>query len=604
MHLLRNISIRVKVLIAPVIMIVALGIVLLIAIQGLESQRRVLTDIQAISLKKLQLLQEFILISEQVQSDVYRMSVLQFMGVPDNEVMSVSERLNTGLNSLTVVQGEILTKWSLDQEEETLLQKIRKSLGEFRHQVQQAVKAVSDNPSFGIIFVRSAAIPFSELRGVLSRLQEYQNDKIESARQHSEVMLSKSRQTIIQIAVCMVLASLFITVYIGSISISKPILAITRSMGQLIEGDLTEHIETEDRNDEIGQMEKALVIFRKNIIEKLHWEKKLEESEERFRNLYNNAMVGLFRTRISDGKPLQINQYYAELAGYQTVEECLQDFVASKHYFDPSVRKKMLERIRYEGEVKGFDAEITRKDNSSVWISFSARIYPAEGYIEGALIDISDLKKAESQLVASLHEKEILLREVHHRVKNNMQMIQSLINLQVDKIKDQDFKKALMESSNRIRVMALVHETLYKSDTLSAINLNTYFSELASGILTAYSTPEQTVELSIKVEPLVLDIDKIIACGLIVNELMTNSLKYAFLDRGHGNITIRLEKTGSNEAEFTVADDGVAMSQGFDLTNLDSLGLRLVRILSENQLDGNLQVYQTNGLMYCIKFPI
>ena len=205
MRIFSDISIRIKVLIAPVIMILTLGVILFIAISGMENQRKVLTDVQEISLKRLQLVQEFITTSELVQSDVYRLSVLQFMQSPETEVSPVSERLNVGLNNLTVINGEILTKWSLDENEKALLQELNKSLNTFRHQVQQAVKAVSENPSFGILFVRSAAIPFNELRGLLSRLLDYQNDKIAAAKQHSEAMLDRIRKTIISIAVLMAL---------------------------------------------------------------------------------------------------------------------------------------------------------------------------------------------------------------------------------------------------------------------------------------------------------------------------------------------------------------------------------------------------------------
>lgn len=604
MHLFGNISIRIKVLIAPVIMIAALAVILLIAIQGMESQRRVLSDVQEISLKRFQLVQEFVVTSEQVQSDVYRLSVLRFMQSPEPEIETVSERLNAGLNSLSVINGEILVKWSLDDTESALLQAISKSLHAFRHQVQQAVAAVSESPSFGILFVRSAAVPFSELSALLSRLLDYQNGKIAATRRHSDAMIGRNREIIILIAVVTALIALLITVTIGSNYISKPIISMARLMGRLTDGDLSVSPPGENRSDEIGQMEKALAVFRNTAIEKVRVDRKLQESEDRFRNLYNNAMVGLFRSRISDGKPLQINQQYAELAGFETVEQCLKDFVASAHYADATVRERMLDQIRRNGEIKGFEAEIIRNDNRSIWISSSARIYPKEGFIEGALVDITDRKKAERQLLASLQEKEILLREIHHRVKNNMQMIQSLINLQADKIKEPQLKAPLMESNNRIRVMALVHETLYRSDNLSEINLNLYFNQLAAQILSACKNPDMTVDLSVHIDSLALSIDKILACGLIVNELMTNSLKYAFAGKNHGAIAIRLNRTDADRALFSISDDGPGLPAGLDPTAVDSLGLHLVWMLSENQLDGNIAVSQANGLTYKIQFPL
>ncbi len=124
----------------------------------------------------------------------------------------------------------------------------------------------------------------------------------------------------------------------------------------------------------------------------------MQESEIRFKHLYNNSMVGLFRTRISDGAPLVINKQYAELAGYETIEECMEEFSSLEHYADPELREQMLEQIMKNGEVKHFEAEIIRKDNTPIWISFSARVYPEDKYIEGAMVDITDRKLLESQL--------------------------------------------------------------------------------------------------------------------------------------------------------------------------------------------------------------
>jgi two-component sensor histidine kinase/HAMP domain-containing protein len=218
--------------------------------------------------------------------------------------------------------------------------------------------------------------------------------------------------------------------------------------------------------------------------------------------------------------------------------------------------------------------------------------------------EIAERKRAEKIITENLKEKEVLLKEVHHRVKNNMQMIQSLISLQADKIKNEKHKQPLIESNNRIRVMALVHESLYKSENLSAIDLNRYFNELIAKIMRIYENPETVIDLSVHAAPLVLDIDKIMACGLIANELVTNSLKYAFGGRKKGRIAITLKKVDAHLAEFIVRDDGPGLPRGFDPKSTDSLGLRMVWILAENQLDGEIDVRQNQGLAYFVKFSI
>lgn len=230
-----------------------------------------------------------------------------------------------------------------------------------------------------------------------------------------------------------------------------------------------------------------------------------------------------------------------------------------------------------------------------------------EGEIIGTLSsgeDITERKEAEEQIKTSLHEKKVLLKEIHHRVKNNMQMIQSLINLQMDRIENPEYRQLLMESKNRIRVMALLHESLYKTDSFSRIDLKKYFKELAELIVRAYASPERTVDVSISVGPLVFDMDKIMSCGLIVNELLTNAMKYAFNHLQEGRISIRLKLVGPNQAELAVSDNGTGLPEDLDLKKIDSLGLRLVRIVAENQLDGTIDVDRKDGLGYIIRFPV
>ena len=218
--------------------------------------------------------------------------------------------------------------------------------------------------------------------------------------------------------------------------------------------------------------------------------------------------------------------------------------------------------------------------------------------------EIEERKRVESEIQASLREKEILLREIHHRVKNNMQMIQSLISLQADRIDDPEYRRPLMESNRRIQVMALVHESLYRSEKLSAIDLKQYFNDLVGRIMSAYGDPEKTIDVIISVEPLDLHMDKIISCGLIVNELITNALKYAFNDKQQGEISIILKRQSPEQAELVIRDNGTGMPEDFDPAQAASLGLRLVWILARDQLDGEIHVDRAKGVYYSIRFPI
>jgi PAS domain S-box-containing protein len=243
-----------------------------------------------------------------------------------------------------------------------------------------------------------------------------------------------------------------------------------------------------------------------------------------------------------------------------------------------------------------------------------------EGDIFIAVIrDITERKEAEEQIRASLHEKEVLLREIHHRVKNNMQVISSLLRLQAGKIKSPDDIELLNESQNRIKSMALVHEKLYKSRDLARIDFNEYIRDLVRGLYRAYGVNTEKVKLRIDVSDIWLGVDAAIPCGLIINELISNALKYAFPGRREGEINVSLkriedfesriadlENTGNRKAplilELTVRDNGVGMPDNVNVSNTESLGLRLVNTLVENQLKGSIELNRDGGTGFRIRF--
>jgi len=213
-------------------------------------------------------------------------------------------------------------------------------------------------------------------------------------------------------------------------------------------------------------------------------------------------------------------------------------------------------------------------------------------------------EKVEEALKASLKEKEVLLKEIHHRVKNNMQIIQSLLNLQARKVKDPSLNQAIEDSNNRINSMALIHETLYLSGDLSQLNMDTYFNNLISALYRVYSDPEAPVEWNVVVDGIHLDLDKSIACGLIVNELVSNSMKHAFTETQGGVIHISLTQSGAGQADLSVSDNGRGMPDDFRLDSSKTLGLQIVWLLAEGQLDGTIEIHKKDGLGFKLLFPI
>lgn len=220
----------------------------------------------------------------------------------------------------------------------------------------------------------------------------------------------------------------------------------------------------------------------------------------------------------------------------------------------------------------------------------------------GMVQDITERKNVEEQIVASLKEKEMLLREIHHRVKNNMQVISSLLWLQSGYIKDKKYLEMLRDSQNRITSMSLIHEKLYRSKDLAKIEFNEYIRDLANGLFQYHGVKTGTIELKINVDNVSLGILHAIPCGLLINELITNSLKYAFPKDRNGEISVSLHLNDENVVELKVSDNGVGIPSDVDFRKTESLGLRLVTILAEDQLQGKIDLDRSRGTEFIIKF--
>lgn len=210
-------------------------------------------------------------------------------------------------------------------------------------------------------------------------------------------------------------------------------------------------------------------------------------------------------------------------------------------------------------------------------------------------------KRAEDQIKASLKEKEVLLKEIHHRVKNNLQIISSLLNLQSRYIDDQRVFELFRESQERIRSIALIHERLYRSRDLAEIDFAEYLQSLSANLFRSYGVKSNAVKLKVEVDGMRLSVDTAIPIGLIVNELVSNSLKHAFPSGRKGEIRIRLAANGDNSSTLIVSDNGIGFPHDLDLRNARSLGLQLVNMLVQ-QLDGTIELDRTNGTTFKIVF--
>ncbi|MDP8979126.1 MAG: PAS domain S-box protein [Acidobacteriota bacterium] len=226
-----------------------------------------------------------------------------------------------------------------------------------------------------------------------------------------------------------------------------------------------------------------------------------------------------------------------------------------------------------------------------------------EGWLYTVILrDITQRKIADQAIRASLREKEVLLKEIHHRVKNNLQVVSSLLGLQSRGIEDPLMRKKFQESQHRIHSMGLIHESLYQSANLAEIDFPAYIDQLGDYLFRAYGVDSSRVELAASIDPLRLTIDTAVPCGLIVNELVSNCLKYAFPEGRRGRISIEMHQdAGGHSIRLSVSDDGVGLPAGAGRPGSKSLGLRLVRTLAD-QLGAQVEITSSPGARIALTF--
>jgi PAS domain S-box-containing protein len=326
---------------------------------------------------------------------------------------------------------------------------------------------------------------------------------------------------------------------------------------------------------------------------------------------------------------LEFNQAAQNVFGY-SLEEVIGRHVSMLSPNNPEAVKNVMETLNEKGSFKG-EATNMRKDGEHFIADMAISLFMDEnnnpnGFV-GSLRDITENKRLEMELAIyhvnleakviertaeltdanikvndSLHEKEVLLREIHHRVKNNLQIVSSLLESQTRYIDDHRILAMFKDSQNRIASMALIHEKLYQSTSLSKINIAEYIKDLADNLLITYSETSSNITMNIKSEPISLNIETAIPCGLIINEIITNSLKYAFPDNRSGLITINFNSDQDNNLTLIVADNGIGLPRDFDLTKSKSLGLSLINSLAKRQLDGTIEIVDNNGTLFKISF--
>ena len=289
----------------------------------------------------------------------------------------------------------------------------------------------------------------------------------------------------------------------------------------------------------------------------------------------------------------------SELLG-QKVEMLLPARFRATH---PQHRHEYLGNPHARPMGSGLELWARRKDGTefAADISLSPVVCRGRTAIAVAVRDVTDHRAADERVKASLKEKESLLKEIHHRVKNNLQVTSSLLKLQSSYIHDSTARQMFLESQNRIRSMALVHEKLYGSGDLSRIDLADYSTDLAWLLFRTFSVDRSRISLAVEAQPVFLGIESAVPCGLILNELLSNCLKHAFPGDRHGQILVGISSDRLDRVTLRVRDDGVGLPSDLDVKGAETLGLQLVTTLAE-QLQGRLEVDRTGGTEVRLSF--
>lgn len=411
------------------------------------------------------------------------------------------------------------------------------------------------------------------------------------------------------------IVAIFLTTYVLSRkNIFKPLTSLEKSVREVGQGNLDTPIDT-GCEDEIGTLAKAFEGMMTNLKETMASKEELER-EIRDRRLAEDQsiMMGeileqsfneIYIFNAESLKFIMVNQGARGNIGYSMAELRYMTPLDITPEFDPesfqSLIRPLLEDSR---EAIRFNTIHRRKDGSeyNVEVLLQLMWFRTISVFVAIILDITDRLAWEHHMLASVRVKEVLLREIHHRVKNNMQIIQSLLSLQIGKTDSPVLKLALQDSNNRIKSMALVHETLYQSENLANLDIRKYIEQIIRYLSKIYRDADTVISISLEMDEIIFDLDKSIACGLIINELVTNSLKYAFAGRAEGHIRVTFRLDGQDTV-LIVSDNGRGLPPDTDIESTGSLGLKIVRMLVADQLDGELEIRQDAELAFHMRLP-
>ncbi len=349
------------------------------------------------------------------------------------------------------------------------------------------------------------------------------------------------------------------------------------------------------------------VALEREVEERISAERAMKDSHERLLLVLDGLEAVVYVADMKTYDVLFINKFGRETFGDIVGKKCWQtiqsgqaspcSFCTNTKLVDAAGRPAGVCRWEFQGSEGGKWYHI--QDRAIRWVD--GRLVRL-----AILTDISERKVTEEKIRSSLREKELLLKEIHHRVKNNMQIISSLLNLESSAAAGAVERDIFRDSQSRIKAMSLIHEKLYRSGDIMTVDMQDYLRSLVKGLYSLYGESEEKVKARIRAEGIALGIDTAVLCGLITNELVTNSLRHAFPPGGGGTITVSVSgdegQGGERNWELAVEDNGAGMPAGISMKNARTLGLQLVSMLVEHQLGGTVGVVRNGGTKIQVRF--
>ena len=395
------------------------------------------------------------------------------------------------------------------------------------------------------------------------------------------------------------LAIILVGIMLGSAiadRIAQPILLLKQTAENVGKGDFNPTVYT-NSTDEVGALAEA---FNKMLEELKDARTQLVDKkyvESIIANM-NDALIVLS----SEGRIKTVNKTTLNLLGYR--EDELINQPLGLLYQDADLQTNGIIKATARGLESKSERTLMSKDGRKIPALISVAFMRGEGEPAGMVCvvrDITERKLAEEQIMSALKEKEILLKEIHHRVKNNLQVVASMLHLQAGYIKDREARILFEESQKRVESMALLHEKLYQAKDLARIDFREYVADLAGNLLTLNTDKSERIGMKLDIEGVVLDVNNSIPCGLIINELVSNALAHAFPDGRKGRIDISMRSGSGRKIVLSVSDNGIGFPEGIDFRNTASLGMQLVNSLV-TQLDGLIELDRTEGTSFAIEF--